>query len=439
MKHSMYTGSLILTFGLVLSACGGGGGSSSPASNTTLGVISSFGSVYVSGCEYDTASSTFNVDGNPSSTENDLNAGDMVKVTSSNPCDATTAKGTANSISSSDELEGIVDSNSVTADIGTMVVMGQTVTVNTMTIFEDNTGSVATVNDIATGHVVEINGYSVGTGTIVASRIEVEYLNLAAAISANPDYEIEVKGVVSNLDTINKMFNIGGLTVDYGSAIIDSSISAGLSNDLYVEVKASTYTSGSPLVATKVELEDDGEIGYQGDENDEVELKGLLTAYDSSKREVTIGSQTFVINDATQIKDINGTDVTVSAGEAALASTALGSAVLEGHGKFNAAGDLIAEEIEWADSLTDNNECKGIVSALNSTATNTGTLTVNAAVTTDCEEQSSMDVTITNDTIMHDSSSASVSKFNLSYLRDDNTVEVHADPGTGIAIRLERK
>lgn len=440
MKHSTGLWSLILTTGLILSACGGGGtGSATLPANTTVGVITGFGSIFVNGCEYDTDSASFTVDDNPSATEDNLNSGDMVKVTSSTACDKTTAKGTASNVSSSDELEGVVDSNSVAGGAGTMVVMGQTITVNTLTIFEDDTSGVATVNDITTGHVVEISGYSVGTGTIVASRIEVKYLSLAAALLADPGYEIEVKGLVSSLDTNTQMFNIGGLIVDYGSAIIDNSISGGLSDNLYVEVKAATYTPGAAFAATKVELEGNGEIGHHGSENDEVELRGLLTAYDAGKREVTIGSQTFVINDNTQVKDINGNDITASAGEAALASSTLGSVMLEGHGKFNAAGDLIAEEIEWVDSLTDNNECKGTVSALISTDLNTGTLTVNAAMVADCEGQASMDAIITNDTIMHDSSSASVSKFNLSYLRDGDTVEVHVDPGTGIAIRLERE
>ncbi|MGD8527022.1 MAG: DUF5666 domain-containing protein, partial [Thioalkalispiraceae bacterium] len=209
-------GSLALIAGLGLAACGGGGGSSTastPTNNTSVGVITGFGSVYVNGCEYETDSASITVEGQ-SGSEDDLSVGDVVEV--SGPANCTRAS--ASSIKYADELEGVVDSNAVSGGIGTMIVMGQNITVNDMTIFEDDTASIASVDDIATGHVVEISGFGIGSGDIVATRIEVKATSLASYTD-----EIELKGVITAHDDINQTFMIGNLTIDYGSqpAILD--------------------------------------------------------------------------------------------------------------------------------------------------------------------------------------------------------------------------
>lgn len=429
MKYSKLAwGMIALAAGLGLGACGGGGGGSTSltAKNTTVGVITGFGSVYVNGCEYETDSATIYVEGNTGS-EDDLSVGDVVEVTG--PANCTNANAT--SIKYADELEGVVDSNSVAAGIGTMVVMGQNVTVNDLTIFEDYTGTVATVNDVATGNVVEISGFGIGTGEIVATRIEVKATSLATYTG-----EIEIKGVVASHNAGASEFNIGNLVVDYGSypAMLDD-ISQ-IADGLYVEVKAADYTAGSlMLVATKVEREDDGEIGHQGDDDEEFEIKGMLTAaYDAGTKTFGINDQMVLVSDNTEFEDINTSD---------MHSGNLGKLYMEVEGNFNSNGMLVAEEVELEDDdVNDSNECKGTVSNLvrQPDQNNMGSLTVNASNTLECEGQASMAVTITNDTIMYDSNDmAPVEKFNLTHLRDGDLVEVHVDPVTGIAIKLERE
>lgn len=428
-------GALAIAAGLGLTACGGGddGGTAGTGSNNvTVGAITGFGSVYVNGCKYETdsTSTSYTVEGDSSVTEDNLEVGQIVKVSSSTACDPVTATANAISITYADELEGVVDSVAKDGNgtvIG-MVVMGQDVTVNALTIFEVYPGVAA----VTAGSVVEISGYSIGTGSIVASRIEVKYDNLAAAQTAHPGYEIEVKGVVSNFDGTAQTFSIGGLSVDYSAATIDNSIGT-LGDDLFVEVKAATYTSGATLAATKVELEDDGVIGHQGDEGEGIELVGQLSsAYDSTTGKVGIGSQVFIIDTNTALEDgLTLTDLEAPAN--------VGTLILHPHGKFDGAGNLVAGEISLEDSLGDNNDCTGTVTILSSTGTNTGTILVTATDVLECEGQTSMNATITNSTTMHDSSSSSDPTFNFSKLRDGETVEVYVDPATGEAIKLERK
>lgn len=424
MKYSkMAWGLVALTAGLGLGACGGSGGSAGTGAaankSVTVGVISGFGSIYVNGCEYETDTADIYIEG-VKGTEDDLSVGDVVQV--SGPANCTHADATA--IKFANELEGVVDSNSVTAGTGTMVVMGQDVTVNELTTYEDYTGSVATVNDVTTGHIVEVSGFGIGTGEIVASRIEVKALNLAAYSD-----DIEVKGVVSSHNGTDQ-FNIGNLVVDYGShpAYLDgiSQISEGL----YVEVKAATYTAGSMnLVATKVELEDDGEIGHQGEDDEEFEIKGMLTAaYDSNTKTFGINDQMVLVNNSTEFEEEDE-------GMAPLMtlisdSNQLGKLYLEVEGNFNASGVLVAEEVELEDDdVNDDSEVTGMITSLASSGgNNNGTLTV-----------SGITLTVTNDTIMEDDSSNPVAKFNFTHLGNGDLVEVYYDATTLVAIKVERK
>lgn len=405
-----------VAMGFSLVGCGGGGSSGS-AQSTTVGAITSFGSVFVNGCEYETDSASITVDG-VSATEDDLSVGDVVEITGPRNC----VTGTAASIHFADELEGVVDSNTVSNGIRTIVAMGQNILVNDLTIYEDKTGGIASIDAVVAGNVVEVSGFGVGTGDIVASRIEVK----AAAHTGD---EIEVKGVVSHLDSGAMTFEIGGLTVNYGSAMLDD-ISV-MENGLYVEAKATAYIPGSfTMNAVEVEREDDGEIGHQGDDEDEFEIKGMLTAaYDNTSKMFGINNQMILVSDHTELEDVSLVDLTDS--------NNIGSLNLEAEGMFNADGMLVAEEVELEDNISDNNEYTGTIDNLVVDGMNAGTITMSVV------GGGSMNVVITSDTIMKDShddmGTIPVEKFNITYLRVGDLIEVYVDPASGNAIKLERE
>lgn len=412
--------SLAVITALGLSGCGGGGdtAASGPANTTTVGVVSGFGSVYVNGCEYETDSTSISVDGQ-SATEDDLSVGDVVVVTGPANC----TSGNAAQISSSDELEGWVDSVALDVNgVGTMVVMGQTVTVTDMTIFEDDSASVATINDIVADNIVEVHGFSSDQGTILATRVEVKAASLAGYVG-----ELELKGVVNNHNDIASTFDIGALTIAY------SAITPGftITNDLLVEVKFDT--SKTPI---SIEIEDDGKLGYSGDNNEEVEIYGVLTSV-LSNNEFVLGEQKIQVTDTTEYEEVDGT---VTLQEKLADTNLLGKLYLEVEGKFD-GGTLVAKQVEFEDDIADNNECEGTVSNLVATPgeMNAGSFTVNATTPAECEGQTSMDVTVNNSTIMEDDSAANVSKFNFTYLGNGDLVEVYIDPASGAAIKLERK
>lgn len=248
----------------MLSACGGSSSQTS-GSATTVGVITGFGSVYVNGVEYETDSASIDIDG-LESIETSLGIGDVVILQGSVNADGLTGDATA--ISCVDELEGyVLDLSGLVAGVGTINVMGQSVTINIDTVFDSD--ALATISDLSVNDIVEVSGFADGSGSILATRIETK----------NAAEDVELKGLVSNLDTNVFTFTIGGLTVDYSEA---SEVPVGLDDGLLVEVKTESALSGNltdgfVMSASKVEIEDGGDIDFDGDEGDEIEMQGLVT------------------------------------------------------------------------------------------------------------------------------------------------------------------
>lgn len=371
----------------------------SSAANVT-GRITGFGSVYVDGVEYETNGTTVTIDGVPAS-ESDLSVGMLVNVTGSD--DGT--NGDAISIEFDDDLEGVVTQ---TVAGGGLVVMGQSITVDNST----NLDGFADILDLVVGDEVEISGYPDGNGGIHATYIELE------GTYADGD-EIEVKGIVTALDTTAMTFTMGSLTVDYSAA---TSVDEGLVDGTYVEVKAESAPNAGILVATKVELEDGGEYGVDGDDGEELEVEGLITAIDttSTPNTITVNGQTFDVPAGIDVSgfsvgDMIDLDIDVVAGE------------------------LVITEIEeegFDDDVAGKIEIEAIVSA---------TDTVNNTITLG-------GVTISVDpaqTVMLDHSDTPDAFFNLGSINTSTAnglvadrIEVEAIPnadGTGyIAISIER-
>ena len=334
-----------------LTACGGSGeGSDSTASSPvmsgstiTTGVITGFGSVFVDGVEFETDDSSFSLDDGDDGVENEdgLAVGMVVTVTGTVHADGKT--GSARHIEFDDELEGIVNTNSVGAEgTGTMTVMGQTVIVKNTTIFESDVAGIDSIDKVAAGNVVEVSGYSSGDGSVYATRIEVK-------LAVHAGEEIEVKGIVSNLAA--SRFDIGGLTVDFSSALFDDSLPNGtLGNGQYVEVKSTAgFSLDNQLIASEIELQDDGDMELEGDEGDEAELNGIVTAV-SPDSAFEVGGRTVIITSATSFEHGNPGDI-------------MPGVYLEVEGELNAEGELVADEIELA--IEDDIEIQGTVEAVN--------------------------------------------------------------------------
>ncbi|MFO7593719.1 MAG: DUF5666 domain-containing protein [Pseudomonadota bacterium] len=411
-------GAVAVAVAVALSGCGGGGdtaSSSTGATSTSAGVITGFGSVYVNGVEYETDSATITVDGAVVNGDQDLAVGMTAEVSGSVNPDGTT--GIANAINVTDELEGVVLSNNVGTD-GTMNIMGMTVTVTALTVFESDVAGIPGVEAVEAGNVAEVSGYSSGEGDVYATRIEVKAADLASYLAEHAD-ELELKGVVADLDSGAQTFTIGSLIVDYAGA---GYVSSELRDGLYVEVKSESAPVDNgdgtfTLAATKVEKEDDGILGISGDEGDEIELEGIVTNIDEMPASFALNGQSILINNETEFED--GLDP---------AAIAVGDGV-EVEGYFNASGQLVADSVEMEDD--DNlSEYKEYIQSIDM---NNSTLTLQVGDT----------ITINSSTIMLDNlSDIPEHYFDLSDLRSGDYLEIHATvdaEGNLTAVKLERK
>lgn len=420
-------GALVLGGAVALGGCNSGGGAvSSVPSSSITGVITGFGSVYVNGVEYSSNSASFSVDGVPGSSDYDLDVGMRVSVQGSVNPDGTT--GTATSIRYADELEGIVmDVTGILPDgAGTMNIMGQTVMVNKLTVFNSDVPAIAAMTDIVAGNVVEVSGHSNGAGSIMASRIEIKAADLASYLAGLPGSEIELKGIVTGIEPFTATFAIGNLTVYYGGAVLDSlPADPAVWEGLYVEVRTDTAPTDNgdgtfSLAATRVELEGDGSIGIDASEGDEVELRGMIMSV-SSSTDFMLDGQPVTIDTSASSDDSHITAVDVT----------LAGRMVEAEGYIDANGVLIAYSVELESgddgSLTEYRDFVQSIDVAN------GTVTL----------QSGQVFIVTSNTIKQDSQSSNAEHyFDLYDLRSGDYVEIYAYTdanGDLVASKLERE
>ena len=326
--------------------------------------------------------------------------------------------GVALSISNTDEIEGIVNSNSVSAvdQTGEMEVMGQVVLVDSRTVFDSDVVGVDLLSLILAGYVVEVDGFTDGLGQIYATRIEVKALSLADYLLDHTE-GVEVKGYVSGINTATMTFDLGGLSVNYTNANID--MAGGLVADAYVEVKSVVgFNANNELVASVVEDESYDTATAGSSENDELEIHGTITA-DYVDGRFQLDNTTIIVDQNTDLGSLLVTDLTTGR-------------YVEVEGKVNANGSLLASEVELEDDV--DYELSGNITNIISSANNIGIITL---------DDNSV-IYVNNDSIMldeRDEGVVPVAQFNLTYLATGDYIKVklHTN-GVGdlIVVKLDR-
>jgi PKD domain/Domain of unknown function (DUF5666)/Cytochrome C oxidase, cbb3-type, subunit III len=397
---------------LLVAGCGGGGGSSTPSSSpgtggtggttggtttsTTVfvtGAIAGFGSVIVNGVRYDTDSAEVRIE-DKAATAGQLQVGEVIRLTAQVD---TSGVARARSIEQDHLVQGIVQAVDLAA--GTLIIAGQVITVDNETMFDDSIPT-RTLAGVSVGERIEVHGFAGGAGTARATRIE----KAGAA-----ETEVEVTGIVANLDTALKRFTVGSLVVDYSTATLEDFGSSGVTAGLLVEVKGTSFLADGALRATRVERED---RDFDGNNGDEVEAEGLVTRFTSAADFDVAGQK---VSTSASTVFVNGTT----------ADLALNVKV-EAEGKLDATDTLVASKLTFKRQST-----VRLAAAVESVDTANGTfralgVTVVVSAATRKEDHESDDYF-----------------FSLTDLRVGDWVEVggYADPaGTGrlIAMRLER-
>lgn len=270
------------------SSSGGGANTSPPPPPPTGGItrtgiafgsISNFGSVVVNGVEYATDTAAITVD-DVAGTEADLRVGDVVLITGT--IDENLTTGTADEIVYDDNVEGPVES--IDTALGQLVVFGQLVIVNVDTTF-DSSISPESLDGLNVDDIVEVTGFIAADGSIAATRIE-----------KNPgSIQFEVRGTVSNLDTVALQFSINALVVDYASASLDNFPGGQIADGDFVEAKGMTLGANGELIATQVELET---TVITGDAGVHVEIESLITRF-ASAQDFDVAGTPVITNNST--------------------------------------------------------------------------------------------------------------------------------------------
>jgi len=318
-------------------ACGGAGGGSladtGGVSGTGIsqGSISAFGSIFVNGVEWDLGGATIRID-DALVSESDLRLGMVVRVEGDFGDDGLT--GSALSVDFDAEIEGPIATDPVpTPGVPTQKtfeVLGRMIQVDqNTTVFDDGASFEGLVRD----QVVEVSGFVDDTGTIRATRVELE----GEFPTAN---EVELRGSVENLVVEpdgSGLFELGPITVRFDSATDFSDVTPQtLANGDSVEVEGTLRVTGDELDAVEIELEGDG---FGDDDFEQAELEGIVTDFVSLADFRVAGIRTDASN---AVLDPPG------------AMIANGSLV-EVDGVFE-SGVLIASEVEIEDDEDDDDD-----------------------------------------------------------------------------------
>jgi hypothetical protein len=361
-----------------------------------VGPIAGFGSVIVNGMEFDTAAATVTMDDQPGIVS-DLKIGMIVAIAGT--IDTSTGFAEANEISFVDDAEGPI--TSIDRAAGSFVVLGRTVFVNELTVFEN-----ATFEDLEVGHVAEVSGLWQLQQQLQATFVHRTALQFVAGMT------MQVKGEISDLDIGQQRFRIGTQSCDYSAATMELG-GADLANGMYVQVMSTAMFQNGHMMANRVQARDKAMDRYRLCAGECLyELIGYVTAFESADDFQVDGQAVTTTEDTVYV---NGT-----------ADTLALDVKVSIDGTINDAGVLVAQRIVF--HLPSLVEIKGNVDPLGLDNENEIVTVFGIAVQTN------------EYTLFRDQTSSGPPTFGFGDLNEGDRVEIRAvlDDDSIIATRLER-
>ncbi len=237
------------------------------------GVISNFGSVYINGVRYSTDDVSVQTDDDDFATEDDLDVGMQITLKGRSTFDG--------SINEALEIEYRVNAKGPISNISlaeqTLSVLGQSFSV------DDNTVLINTdFASLQTGDLVEVSALQINEQQWLATRIEKE-----DSIST-----YRLKGLVSNLDTANLIFNIANTSVNYANAEVEGALVDGAQ----VRIATRQDIVDGVLEADKVEVKNSSNDSDSG----KVSVDGVIQSV--SVNQFMLSNQTIQWSDSTEFK-----------------------------------------------------------------------------------------------------------------------------------------
>jgi|GEM_PF-636333 len=314
-------------------ASGGIGGT-----GITSGSVTGFGSVIVNARIHETDNSTQFLRNGNASTQDAFRVGDVVLI----EWESTDLARKAMRVVYQRALYGEV-TQAPNPATGTVVVIGQTVTANATTVF-DNFSSPAAAGDIfpqdlAVGACVEISGLRDAAGNLLATRIE----RVDTACAA----QTEIQGVVTSPDgdDLPTRINVSGTTVDVPDGVTITPLPDALTTGAFVTIQGSYEEGVLTASGIQVRMEDFNDL-----DGEEADIEGLIS--DLS------------VNGSTALFNVSGIPVsvtdTIEFENGSFADLA-NDVRIEVEGVF-VGGVLVAEEIEF--KLDDQVELESILQSV---------------------------------------------------------------------------
>lgn len=317
-SHPLSVGWAILLASALIS-CGGSGGGGYAGGGidgsgfVSQGSVTARGSIEVNGADFDTTNAAVIIRGEEVGVGDDavrenIDIGKVVIVEGRRVGEAGTL--VADRVIYSSSVQGPVASiQSIDPSLKQVMVLGQKVILNVVTLFRDTTFDGLAPNDI-----VEISGFLDDTGAIWATFVGKTGVFV-------PGLEAEVKGFVNNLDAGLKTFQINGLIVNYASADTSRLPDGTLSNGLLVEAIGILDAVGAEMSATEIGPGDEISVA----DANEIEVTGFITAL-FSLSEFTVGNQR--VKSDVETLFVDGTQADVALGAKIEVSGILSNGVL---------------------------------------------------------------------------------------------------------------
>jgi len=263
---------VVVAFLLLLTACSGGSDSSIASSDggiegtgapvASAGAISSFGSVFVNGVEYETNTTDIIIDDEAAQPESALKVGMLVLVRGTENSSGLT--GSATSITFETKLIGPASSIDITEETGSLTILGVHVQITEETVIDS-----LTLSNLREGQVLSISGFTLGND-LVATRID-----LISNTYTQGD-RLELEGDIAELDSGNFRFRLNTLWVDYSAATILPASPGNLTVGQLVDVRGKGFDDENRLLASRVKMKN---AEFDFEPGDSVELEGIVNDY----------------------------------------------------------------------------------------------------------------------------------------------------------------
>jgi len=247
---------------------GGGIGGTGSVATVSSGPVTKFGSVFVSGTEYDNSRTIYCIDDDPCSSQNRLKLGMVVLVngrTTESYSNNQPLTRVADTITFEESVEGVVQS--VAQDGLSLIVLGQVVHLDQKTIIDSSIPG-QSIASLSPGQDIEVSGFVVGDGHILATLVMMQ--------TGTPHYEVQ--GTIKNHNATAHTFEIGALEVHYSTADISQMPPTSQTWDgLVVHIRGDQWSQGGPgpngatLIATRLKP-----IGFGVEDSAEAELEGFI-------------------------------------------------------------------------------------------------------------------------------------------------------------------